>query len=71
MSETKIRSVVKSIVWRILGFINGFLVALYFTKNLTESFNISLVGNLSATIIYYFHERIWNRIVWGKINAKK
>ena len=67
MLETKFRSFVKSIIWRILGFINGFFVALYFTKDLIESFNISLVGNLFATIIYYFHERMWNRIVWGKI----
>ncbi|MGI0083298.1 MAG: hypothetical protein ACREAG_08355 [Nitrosopumilaceae archaeon] len=31
---------------------------------------MTIVFNVSATIIYYFHERIWNKISWGKVSSK-
>ncbi|MGD0027783.1 MAG: DUF2061 domain-containing protein [Candidatus Bathyarchaeia archaeon] len=28
------------------------------------------MSNIYTTIAYYFHERIWNRIGWGKTKEK-
>jgi len=30
-----------------------------------------LVSNIYTSIAYYFHERIWNRIDWGRKNRSK
>ncbi len=66
MIETKRRSLLKSIVWRIIATINGILGALLFTGNIEQSIKIGVFANITGFILYYFHERVWNRIKWGK-----
>lgn len=65
--ETKKRSFVKSIVWRLIAIINGTLVAFIFTHNVFQSFSIGIVGNLSGFVLYYIHERFWNKTKYGII----
>jgi uncharacterized membrane protein len=64
--EKKIRSIVKSIVWRILATVNGFIVAYLFLSNINQSLKISIIANISGLILYYIHERIWNKIDWQR-----
>ena len=64
--ETKVRSVTKGIVWRILATLNGFLVALIFLQDIKESLKISIVANVTGFVLYYIHERIWNLIKWQR-----
>lgn len=64
--ETKKRSITKSIVWRLIATINGVLGALLFTNNFFQSLKIGVFANITGFILYYFHERLWNKIKWGK-----
>lgn len=64
--EKKLRSFIKSVSWRVLALLNGWMAIYFFTGNLSKSFWISFVANVSGFILYYIHERIWNKIVWGK-----
>ncbi|MBI2449302.1 DUF2061 domain-containing protein [Candidatus Pacearchaeota archaeon] len=66
MIETKYRSLLKSIVWRILSVINGFIVAFIFLNEFYQSLKISIIANITGFVLYYFHERFWNSIKWGK-----
>lgn len=63
MIETKTRSVVKAITWRIIAT----LIAMYWV-----GFQAAIVLNIIQTVAYYFHERAWVHINWGRfINDKK
>jgi uncharacterized membrane protein len=60
------RSIVKTISWRVTGSGATFLIAYLLTGNLAVAGVIGGTQMISNTILYYFHERIWNRIQWGQ-----
>jgi len=64
--EKVLRSMGKLLTWRILMFVSLFIAAWSASGNpLTgvEFVGWSIVVN---TILFYSHERLWNRISWGK-----
>ena len=66
-SEEKIkRSLVKTISWRIIGTIATVLISWLITGTLALAFSIGIIELISKLILYYFHERTWNKIKWGK-----
>ena len=60
------RSLVKTVSWRITGSSATFLIAYIMTGSVAIAGVIGVTQMISNTILYYFHERIWNRISWGK-----
>ena len=65
-SESPKRSVVKSIRWRIVGTLDTILISWAVTGTLSMAFSIGLVELVTKMVLYFFHERIWNSIKWGK-----
>lgn len=64
--DTKLRAWVKSIVWRIIGvFLLGGL-AWVFTSDWEEATWITITFHGIRVIMYYYHERVWDRIRWGR-----
>lgn len=66
VTETKIRSIAKSLSWRFVAVLNGFVIAIFFLGSIKQSLYMSLCANFSGLILYYFYERIWNRISWQR-----
>lgn len=66
MAETRLRSLIKALIWRISGFIILGLISYIFTKKWGESLTISGIFNVIRFLLYYGHERMWNKISWGK-----
>ncbi len=64
--ESHKRTIIKSITWRIIAIIVAFIVAYAFTRKPVESGGIAITANLINMIIYYIHERIWNKINFGR-----
>jgi uncharacterized membrane protein len=62
--ETKTRSLIKSILWRIVAFLNSWIVLSLTINN--SAFNNALIMNITGLMIFYFYERIWNNIQKGK-----
>ena len=62
------RSLLKTISWRIVGTIDTILISWIITGTLTLAFSIGLVELVTKMVLYYFHERAWNKINWGKNN---
>jgi uncharacterized membrane protein len=60
------RSLVKTISWRITGSSATFAIAYIMTGSFAVAGVIGVTQMISNTVLYYFHERIWNRIKWGK-----
>jgi len=66
MKATKSRSAAKAITWRITGTADTFLISLLITKKPIVAASIASLEVITKTFLYYFHERIWNRINWGR-----
>lgn len=60
------RSLVKTISWRVIGTIDTVLISWIVTGTLTLAFSIGLIELVTKMVLYYFHERTWNIIPWGK-----
>ena len=65
-SERPLRSVMKALSWRVVGTLDTLLVSYYATGKFTLAASIATVDFLTKLVLYFFHERIWNRIKWGK-----
>ncbi len=66
LSEKPIRSIVKSLSWRTIGTIDTILISWIVTGTLTMAFSIGTIELVTKMMLYFFHERIWNMIKWGK-----
>ena len=65
-TESPSRSVVKSISWRILGTIDTFLISWIVTGETSIALSIGSIELITKMVLYFFHERIWNTVKWGK-----
>ena len=70
LSDTNKRSLIKTVSWRLTGSGATFLISYIILGNVTIAGSIAVIQLISNTILYYVHERIWNRIDWGR-NSKK
>ena len=66
MNESRRRSLVKSITWRIICIVVSVVTAFIFTSRLDIAAAIGTVYNAVTMVLYYFHERAWNKIHWAK-----
>ncbi|MEY4731069.1 MAG: hypothetical protein RL681_15 [Candidatus Parcubacteria bacterium] len=66
-SETKLRSLVKAVVWRVIATIVTFGMLYVLTGKVVQSIEATIVAAFVSMIAYYFHERLWNTIAWGRI----
>jgi uncharacterized membrane protein len=69
--ETFRRSMVKTISYRLVILILDFASIYLFTGQIKVALGFMIVSNVYTTLAYFFHERIWDRIKWGKIIYKK
>lgn len=66
MKDQARRSLLKAISWRIIGSIDTFLLAWIITGELAMAGTIATIESISKIILFYIHERIWNKIPFGK-----
>ncbi len=67
--DSKARSLVKAVSWRVVAFIVLSIISYAITGSIKETGLIALVYNVVQIGIYFVHERLWNRIRWGKPNG--
>lgn len=66
MTVTKSRSALKALTWRIIGTADTFVISWAITKEPVTAGAIASFEVITKTILYYFHERGWNNIQWGR-----
>ena len=66
MKESRLRSVVKGITWRIVGTIDTMIIAFIITGKFKMALSIGGIEVITKIFIYYLHERVWMKIKWGK-----
>jgi uncharacterized membrane protein len=65
-SERPLRSVLKALSWRVIGTLDTLVVSFVLTGEIGLATSIASVDFLTKLLLYFFHERIWNTIKWGR-----
>ena len=65
-ADTKKRTFSKTITWRITASLTTFLIAWTLTGDVLIGASIGSIEAIAKIFLYYFHERIWNNLNWGK-----
>lgn len=66
VADKPIRSIVKSLSWRTIGTLDTILISWIITGKLDLAFSIGGIELVTKMVLYFFHERIWNTIKWGR-----
>jgi len=69
MKEKHYRSVIKAISWRTVGTIDTMIVSFFITGNLIMAVSIGSVEVLTKMVLYYLHERAWDKTNFGRIKV--
>lgn len=73
--DSPTRSILKAISWRFIASGSTFIVSFTIFTQATETAFKEIIGAVSLItavdivvklILYYFHERMWTNIIWGK-----
>jgi len=65
-TESKSRSIVKTISWRFWATLTTVALVFLFIGKLEVALSIGAFEVVIKMIIYFFHERIWNKIKFGR-----
>ena len=65
-SDKPIRSIIKSVSWRIVGTLDTIMISWIITGKVSMALTIGSIELITKMALYFFHERIWNLIKWGK-----
>jgi len=63
------RSIAKSVVFRIITIVTDLVVIYLLTHRFDVALGVTILTNISSTFLYFIHERIWNKISWGKASS--
>lgn len=64
--DTPGRSLVKTVSWRITGSGATFAISYAISGSVGLASTIAVTQLVANTILYFIHERLWNRISWGQ-----
>ncbi len=67
MAEKARRSIAKTVSWRTVGTLDTIIISYFITGNLTMAASIGSIELFTKMALYYFHERAWNKISFGKV----
>ena len=65
-NETSKRSFAKTISWRIIGTLDTILISWFITGTFAFAISIGAIELFTKMILYFFHERVWNSVSYGK-----
>jgi len=71
MKEFRIRSIIKSIIWRILGVIILAGITYFYTRKLITTSLITIIHHGTFLIVFYIHERLWLKSKYPKSILKR
>lgn len=65
--ETKTRIWTKVVLWRLIATANSFMVLISALQD--KPITNAILMNITGMIVYYWYERIWNNISWGRVGT--
>jgi len=67
--ETNRRSIAKSLSWRFFAALITSLVVFFMTGKMEFAAKVGLIDTLIKLVVYFAHERVWNKINYGRVPA--
>ena len=68
MTETRTRTLVRMLTYRVTAWLFTIVWTWMFTGNLATATGFATLLHILLSVDYYIHERIWLRIKWGRID---
>lgn len=68
MSDHSYRSLTKAITFRLLIIIVNSIIVFCVTHRCDATIMVMIATSISSTILYFLHERVWDRFTWGQKN---
>jgi len=66
--ETKTRIWTKVVLWRLIATANSFMILISALQD--KPITNAILMNITGMLVYYWYERIWNNISWGRVRTK-
>lgn len=63
MSNDKLRHILKTLTWRMIGTVDTIILGWIITGNLKTGMTIGGVEVITKMILYYLHERFWYKYI--------
>ena len=60
------RSVAKAVSYRVIVVVADFAAVYLFTGRVEIALAFVVVSNIYTSVLYFFHERFWDRVAWGR-----
>jgi uncharacterized membrane protein len=67
--ESNKRSFAKAVSWRITGTVDTFIISFFVTGEVALASAIAVTEVVTKIVLYWLHERVWNKVKWGKTDA--
>ena len=64
--EAHSRTIAKAISWRAIATLTTMIIVFLFTRRIILTLGVGLAEVIAKITFYYLHERIWEKISWGK-----
>jgi uncharacterized membrane protein len=71
MFEKSYRTALKTTSWRVIATTDTFIISWYITGKLTWAGAIAGIEVFTKMFLYYGHERMWNRVSFGRVAKVK
>ena len=65
LKQSTSRKLTKALTWRVLGTGSMVVLALIITGDVNTALSIGAADVVLKSLLYYFHESIWDNIKWG------
>jgi len=70
LMEKNVRSLAKSVTWRVVATSTTILLVFFFTGNIVVSTSVGALEFMVKAVIYYIHERVWNLSNFGRDKSR-
>ncbi|MBE0453267.1 DUF2061 domain-containing protein [Roseovarius autotrophicus] len=67
--ETRMRSIVKAVIWNMIGLTVMALVGFAVTDSLMAGGTMAVINSVIGFATYLIYERIWAHVHWGRCHG--
>lgn len=67
MADKHYRSLIKAVSWRLTGSVDTLIISFLITGKLKWALTISGVELFTKVGLYYVHERVWEKLSFGRV----
>ncbi len=71
MADKHYRSLIKAVSWRVTGTVDTIVVSYFITGHMTTALKIGVVEVFTKIMLYYGHERVWEKLSFGRVKEPK